>query len=381
MPVAARLAKSWTRFTSNEDFPVARSQPLAAPSERSGFVQHFEAVIQALPEQIALADEHWTILAVNPAWTRTAALYGYEALQPGTNYEAFCKERADEGHNAARPAVDGIADIDAGHRSSFDYFYDGNDRWEGHTFHLTISRFSVEGQTFASITRYDVSELTHLRREREFLRHSLLETQSEERRRVAREIHDSTQQMLVSVALGLGELRRSGSIRHARTLVDELEQTLGEVQREIRSISYLSHPPSLEKLGLAKALEQLVTGFARRVGLNVSFQIDGTGSLDRPVATTAIYRVVQEALSNVHHHAHATKVGVRLCYRNWGVHLIMTDDGIGIPLSASLGVGLSGMKDRLKELGGRLSVQRQRAGTTLIASVPLQERSLNFIDT
>jgi two-component system, NarL family, sensor kinase len=358
----------------NEDPRLVGSRPLSASFDGSGFVEHFETLISALPEQIALVDEQWTILAVNPAWTRTASLYGYEALRPGTNYAAFCKDRADEGHNAARPAVDGISEIDAGERSSFHYLYDGNDRWEGHTFRLTINRFSIEGRTLATITRYDITELLHLRREAEIVGHSVMETQAEERRRIAREIHDSTQQLLVSVALGLGELRRSASIRQARIVVGELEPVLAEIQREIRSISYLSHPPSLESLGLTRALEQLVTGFGRRIGVTASFRVEGSETFDRSSAMTAIYRIAQEALSNVHRHAHATKVDVRLSFRKSMVHLVTTDDGVGMPSPVPIGVGLSGMKARLAELGGRLFVNRVTTGTTVIASLPRSAR-------
>src|SRR6476620_10080747 len=181
----------------------------SAPPAPTPFVQTFQELIDALPEQIALVDERWTILAVNPAWTKTAAVYGYEALTAGANYAAFCRERAKEGHNAARPAVEGIAEIDSGLSRSFEYFYNGNDRWEGHTFHLRINRLSIEGRIFAIITRYDISELVQLRRQRETFSQSLLESQTEERRRFARELHDSIQQLLVAMSMSLSQLKLS----------------------------------------------------------------------------------------------------------------------------------------------------------------------------
>src|SRR3954469_16267675 len=176
-----------------------------------GFIEMFQKLIDALPEQIALLDDQWTILALNPAWTKTASAYGYEALRAGSNYAAFCRERASEGHNAARPAVEGIEEINAGLRQSFEYFYDGNDRWEGHTFHLRINRLSIDGRTLATVTRYDISELMQLRRLREGFSQSVLKTQAGERRRFARELHDSTQQLLVGISLTLGQLRQETS--------------------------------------------------------------------------------------------------------------------------------------------------------------------------
>ena len=139
-----------------------REQICARQRANPTFVDVFQQLINGLPEQIALLDEDWNILAVNEAWTKTAALYGYSALQPGTNYVEFCRDRAKEGHDAARPAVEGIMQIDSGACNSFRYLYDGNDRWEGHTFQLCINRLEIAGRTLATITRYDVTELMQL---------------------------------------------------------------------------------------------------------------------------------------------------------------------------------------------------------------------------
>ena len=342
----------------------------AAASVRDFFVRTFQQLIDALPEQIALVDEHWTILAVNPAWTKTAAVYGYEALVPGANYATFCRDRVSEGHNAARPAVEGIAEIDEGIRPSFEYFYDGNDRWEGHTFHLRVNRLSIEGRVFATITRYDISELIELRRQKESFSFSMLETQGEERRRFARELHDSTQQLLVAMSLSLSQLKLSRQSKKVSQLVDQMDELLGNIHSEIRSISYLSHPPALGTAGVRAAVEELVLGFGRRASLETSFQIEGDEMPMRAAAEMAIYRTVQEALSNVHHHAHASRVDVHLIFRKSLVHAIIVDDGIGMPAHVTNGVGIMGMHARLAELGGRLSVRHQPRGTALVASMP-----------
>jgi len=358
--VWAKLKNTWL-----QDAPRA-----AAPTPvGTAFVRTFQELIDALPEQIALVDEHWTILAVNPAWTKTAAVYGYEALVPGANYAAFCEERANEGHNAARPAVEGIARIDAGLHQSFEYFYDGNDRWEGHTFHLRINRLSIEGRTFATITRYDISELIQLRRQKESFSQSVLETQNEERRRFARELHDGTQQLLVAMSLSLGQLKLSRQSKKVTHLLDQMEALLGDVHSEIRSLSYLSHPPVLESAGIRVALEELVSGFGRRANLQTSFSIEGDATPVPAAAEMAIYRTVQEALSNVHRHARATRIDVRLIFRKTLLHAVIADDGIGMPAHPPSGVGLMSMRARLAELGGRLFVRHPARGTALIASV------------
>ena len=350
------------------------TRTIVDPAEHARFVDVFQKLIDALPEQIALVDEHWVILAVNPSWTKTSALYGYEALCPGTNYAHFCEARANEGHNAARPAVEGIAAIDAGLRQSFHYVYDGNDRWEGHTFRLAINRLSIDGRTLATITRYDVTELVQLRRQREDIESMLVGRQESERRRVARDLHDSTQQMLVSASLTVGQLRRANKNKGAEKVFSELQQTLDDVQLEIRSIAYLAHPPALENLGLPDALNELMAGFGRRAGLTTSFRSEGYDIATWPVAETALYRIVQEALSNVHRHARATKLDVGLFCRKLMIHTVIVDDGIGIPSVLSSGVGLAGMRQRAADLGGRLFVRAQHQGTAIIASVPRYPR-------
>lgn len=353
---------------------IARSRKRREPNAGSQYIDVFQQLINGLPEQIALLDDHWKILAVNEAWIRTAALYGYSALRPGTNYYEFCRDRAEEGHGAARPAVEGIMRIASGDCTSFRYLYDGNDRWEGHTFQLCINRIEIAGRTLATVTRYDVTELVQLRRQREGFGHSLMEGQAEERRRIAREIHDSTLQLLTGLGLAVGQLKRTQGSGETLNIVADMEQLLTEAHREIRSISYLAHPPLLEELGLTGALRALVEGFDRRTGLAVSLYIDDAHSANWRAAEVVLYRFVQEALSNVHRHANATKVSVGLIARRSILHAVVMDNGIGMPSHISRGVGLAGMRERLSELGGRLTVRPGWPGTTMLASVPAVSR-------
>lgn len=338
------------------------------------FVDVFQQLINGLPEQIALVDEHWQILAVNEAWSRTAALYGYSALTPGANYFDFLHDKAAEGHSSAAPVVDGILEMEKGASDSFRFFYHGSDRWEGHTFHLCVNRLEIAGQIFATITRYDVTELVQLRRMREGFSHSLIEGQSEERRRIAREIHDSTLQLLTGLGLSLGQLKRTSQPNQTIEIVADMEKLLGEAQREIRSISYLAHPPLLRELGLAEALQTLVEGYGRRTGLRVSLHLEPGLEVSWRPAEVAIYRMVQEALSNIHRHAHATDVAVGLYGRRSMVHAVVVDNGIGIPAKVRHGVGLPSMRARVSELGGRLISRTASPGTMLIASLPTRPR-------
>lgn len=191
---------------------------------------------------------------------------------------------------------------------------------------------------------------------------------------MARELHDSTSQLLTGISLLLGRLERNLPDSDALGLLEEMHELVSETQQSIRSISYLAVPPSLEKLGLVGAMKSLAEGFARRTGLEISFEVQGKEVALGGAAENALYRTLQEALSNVYRHAAANLVQVALCYRDRASHLTITDDGIGISSetlagSGTAGVGLASMRTRLSEVGGRLSLRRLFAGTAVIASV------------
>jgi signal transduction histidine kinase len=226
------------------------------------------------------------------------------------------------------------------------------------------------GARFATVTRYDVSELAELRKLREDFNSILIKTQDEERRRMARELHDSTMQLLVGLGFAVGQLKRTGLQGDAPRLVADIEGILAETQRELRTISYLAHPPQLDRAKMADALGLLVAGFGRRTGLAASFEMEGLSPDLRLASQMAIYRVVQEALANIHRHARATACSVRLVARRGMLHVIVTDNGQGISSNSQPGVGLLGMRSRLDELGGRLTVRSLSPGTAIVASVP-----------
>lgn len=356
--------------SSQSSIPSLEGDLRALFTERQAqFTEVFQQIINGLPEQIALVDDQWKILVVNPAWTKTAALYGYDALIPGSNYLEFCEARAKEGHNPADLAAKGIRNLEKSGKPTFSFTYLGKDRWEGFAFQLFIKRIEVEGRPHYIVTRYDVTELVHLRQMREEFSHSLIEHQAEERRRMAREVHDSTMQLLAGMGLSLGQLKRTRHSKASGEIVEEMEGLLGEAQRELRAISYLAHAPEVSELGLAKALRQLAGGFGRRTGLNIAINADDDLMLS-PAAEVAVYRMVQEALSNVHRHARATDAAVVLHQRRSILHIAVADNGIGMPERVRRGVGLSSMHDRIAELGGRLMIRPGKPGTLLIASVP-----------
>ena len=357
-------------FAAGDESPALETAARPpAKRQRDRFVQNFQRIIDGLPEQIALVDEGWTILAVNSAWIKTAAVYKFDELSPGANYRDFLEAKSAEDQSAARITVDGIREMERSGASTFRFVYNGSGPWAGHAFQLCINRLNVGGRSYATVTRYDVTELVSLRLMREGFSHSLIEHQSEERRRIAREVHDSTMQVLASLGLSIGQLKRLKGGRGTAETVSEMEQLLGEAQRELRAISYLAHPPAVKDLGLRAALRQLGGGFARRTGLSIATDAIAEIRVSQS-AEAAIFRFVQEALSNIHRHARATEAAIGVFQRGSIVHVIVTDDGIGMPEKIRAGVGLSSMRDRIKEIGGRLIVRARKPGTVLIASLP-----------
>ena len=195
-----------------------------------------------------------------------------------------------------------------------------------------------------------------------------------ERQRMGQELHDCAGQLLVSLQLSIAHLAEARASAEHDNVLDEMRQTVSEIDREIRSLAFLHYPAELGERGICTAVQSLVSGFARRTGIRATFKCagDGTGLAD-PIAM-AMLRVVQEALVNVHRHAHASYAKVLLERRPDELRLTIADDGVGISVAqvgAARGIGLQGMRHRMEALGGRFHIRNLKHGTSITASVPL----------
>jgi len=353
--------------------PPGGNDPIGEADRRAAHIAIFQKLIEGQPEQVALLDADWNIVTVNPAWANTAKLRGFDELQPGHNYlhvlEHVLEINPVEARDSAGPVVKALHEMQQGKRTSFRHVYSGVGPRAGMEFQIRIALVELGGKTYATVTRHDVTELVQLRRLRQGFSTSLIKTQEEERRRMGRELHDSTMQQLCALGLALGQLRHTALPADAVRLVYEIEEFLVEAQRELRSIAYLAHPPQLDQMTLGEAMRLLVEGFGGRAELETTFEIDGESDVAWPNARVALYRVVQEALSNVHRHAKATRLSVRLVSRKSHLHVVVADDGRGIPAEVRQGVGLLGMRARLAELGGRLSIRKLSPGTAIVGSL------------
>jgi signal transduction histidine kinase len=216
----------------------------------------------------------------------------------------------------------------------------------------------------------DITEAVEAQRELAENAERLLEVQEEERRRIAQELHDSTSQHLVALTFGLAALRQGRAT--AATLVD-MTNELDEALKEVRTLAYLLHPPTLAKEGLKKTLQGFARGFAQRTGLSVAVSVKGAvDSLPAP-AQRALFRVIQEAIANAHRHSPAREVSIELRRERAGVRLTVTDDG-GWPgaLQRDIphGVGIPGMEARIQRLGGSFSLSPTASGTQVSAFIP-----------
>jgi len=199
--------------------------------------------------------------------------------------------------------------------------------------------------------------------ELEQLTRLMLRVQEDERRRIARELHDEAGQVLTAVKI---ELELEG--RH------EAGALVGRALSQVRDLSNLLRPSALDDLGLVAALRALGEDFSTRTRIAVSLDLDGAARRLPPDVEVVIYRVVQEGLTNVARHASATDVSVRLLSDDDAVHLIIEDNGLGAAENASPHLGWLGMRERVTALGGRLSIGRgERGGVRLDAQMPIGE--------
>lgn len=210
----------------------------------------------------------------------------------------------------------------------------------------------------------------------------LLHLQDEERRRIARQLHDTTVQELGAVKMNLAVVSQCSSKldRGARTFVTESLAMVRECMEQLRTLCYVLHPPLLDESGLEVALPWFVRGFTERSGIKVEVTISPPlGRMSQEVETT-LFRIVQEALSNIHNHSGSARAWIVLERRSGAVHLEVRDAGRGIPVEMprqatppgiTLGVGVAGMRERVKQLGGTLEIESGKQGTTIRVSLPL----------
>jgi PAS domain S-box-containing protein len=250
----------------------------------------------------------------------------------------------------------------------------------------TVLRTADTGATKIIGCATDITDQRHALAEVKKISKQLLRTQDEERRRIARELHDSTSQHLVAVGIDLARLELMNEHGHGaykgsaafQKVLAGARKSINEAQHEIRALTYLLHPPTLDRMGLAHTLRRFAAGFARRTKIHIDLSIEE--GLVRPSAEigTALLGVAQEALINVYRHSGATQVTIRLMSTDDGLTLEVEDDGKGLGRSRAMdvdeldtfGVGIPGMRARMRQFHGKLDIRSRESGVLVRATIP-----------
>ncbi len=210
----------------------------------------------------------------------------------------------------------------------------------------------------------------------------LLRLRDDEQRRIARELHDSVGQLIAAIAMNIAKVRtQSHKLDEAGArAVAENQALVEQLGKEVRTISHLLHPPLLDELGLISALRMYVEGFSARSKIKVELTIAAELGRLSDDLEIACFRTAQECLTNIHRHSKSTIAAVSIREGEGRVVLEVRDNGQGIPRErltelmapGSVGVGLAGMHERLKELGGKLEIKSDESGTSVTATLPLK---------
>lgn len=223
-----------------------------------------------------------------------------------------------------------------------------------------------------------ITDLTAQKQEADIVAR-LQQVQDEERRRLARELHDSVGQLLASIAMNIARVRAESDklSPDVAELVIQNSSMVNEITNEIRTISHLLHPPLLDEMGLPLALRWYVDGFMERSKIQTTVEVPEDFDRLPPETEIAVFRAVQECLANVHRHSGSSSCSVKLVRDGHELQLQVEDSGSGIPkeklanLMSSGGVGLRGMRERVRRLGGTLAIDSSESGTTVSIRLPI----------
>jgi two-component system, NarL family, sensor kinase len=351
-----------------------RFEDITAPDSADDVVGPAEG-----PAEIVLLDQQGVIVSANAAWRAGIVALGLELSNfgVGSRYVDAAKTIVPKTDKAAFGArLDALLSGEVSQLEAT-FSQDGADGKKRRQVHIAPQRIG-ETNYFLAIHE-DLTERAKVLAELNYTSDQLLHAQEQERQRIAIELHDSMSQHLVGLLMGLAALsKRLDDDAAGRALTDEMLKLTMQAAQETRVLSYLMNASGKERENLDSSVQRFVEGFGRRAGLSVTFEAQGRVNRIGAATQHAIFRVVQEAMSNVYRHAHATKVSVKLVGREGLLTASIVDDGRDVERGAEngenappLGVGIPGMRARVEQLGGHLEVAFGAEGTTVVASVPL----------
>jgi PAS domain S-box-containing protein len=245
---------------------------------------------------------------------------------------------------------------------------------------IEINEALVQVMTNVGTQLGRVFERTRAEKSLRRLSANLLRSQDDERRRIARELHDSAGQYFAVLTMNLQALKQqiAGLKPEESEILSESIEVAERCSKEIRTVSYLLHPPLLDELGLESAVRWYVEGFAKRTNIQVDLELSpDLGRLPGDIEIV-LFRIVQEALTNIVRHSGSSTARIKICKDSNGTSVEVSDTGRGMPAhlvgnrrgpSGQTGVGIAGMRERVEELGGELDIQSGTNGTTVRATI------------
>jgi signal transduction histidine kinase len=329
--------------------------------------------------EAALVGEAGEVVSLSPAMGEALARWAPADGGPGVGARFVDLCRLIVPDLADTELERGLSDLSASRVETFFHPYIAGSAEGRRTRQLRISRVTIAGAQYVLAVNEDLTEIARASQASRGALAQLESARAVERAHIALELHDSTSQHLAVLSMGVARLRRlHGEDPAARNILDDMGRTLREALKEVRVITHLMRPLSLQRDGLEATTRRLVTGFGLRTGLNAAFQTEGDIDAAEDAVQRAVLRVIQEALTNVHRHAEgATNVSVALSRRDGALDLQIIDDGPGMGASqsdhadaAGAGMGLAGMRSRVGALGGSLTIVSDAGGTVVTARLP-----------
>jgi len=330
------------------------------------------------PAEIVLLDRRGVITATNAAWRAGIAALGVSQADAGVGarYAQVAKAvalRTDEVAFQGR-----LEALFSGRLSTFEATFSQRTREGSVRRQVQIAPMRIGRETYFVAVHEDLTERARVLAQLHETSDQLLHAQEKERQRIAIELHDSTSQHMAGLMLSLGSLRRRVNDPAAQALIDEMGQLVQQAAQETRVLAYLLNASAQDREGLEASARRFVEGFGRRTGLRTAFEARGPVDAVDAATQHAVFRVIQEALTNVYRHARAAQADVSLASGAGQLVLQVADDGQGVAptssetVEAPLGVGIPGMRARIEQLGGRLDITDGGPGTIVSATVPLE---------
>jgi signal transduction histidine kinase len=370
-PPDHRLSDRWQ--TSAEPAAFAEvSEPSGGQAPASDPLHQLS---DAAAAEMALLDARGVVVSVNAAWRAAATECSPVGVGLGRSYVNVCRWLDPElDLQTLRKAMDELL---SGASQSFIYTCERGGPTGRCWRQIRIARMRVADDVHFVAIHEDLNEVARAQAALRETAIQLLSAQEDERRRIAVELHDSTSQHLVALALGLTSLKSlAGKGDHAERVLEDMSKSLQEAVKEIRVLSYLM-TPSFGREGLEAQARRFVSGFGARTGLHTDFGVKGVLDDLGPDVQHTLFRIIQEALANVYKHAAARSVTVELRRGRCSLRVRIVDDGTGIAAlktgtieDVPMGVGIAGMRARMAQLGGDLRIKSSDKGTIVVGALP-----------